>query len=142
MRVPNITLYDAMKLRLEDLTEELKFTNEIVTTGKQINNLSDDPIGLSQVLDLKSSISNIDQLGKNIDVGKTWLTGGESALTNVNEQILYVKNMGLQLVNASSNTTQRQDAVEIIDGVLRQLITLEPARTPGAGGNASMPIGK
>ncbi|RPJ79927.1 MAG: hypothetical protein EHJ94_07470, partial [Deltaproteobacteria bacterium] len=103
MRVPNITLYDTMRSRLGDLTEKLKNINEVVTTGKQINRLSDDPIGLSQVLDLKSSLSNIDQLGKNIDVGKTWLTGGESALSNVNEQILYVKNMGLQLVNASAN---------------------------------------
>ncbi len=39
------------------------------------------------------------------------------------------------------------DIAKIIAAVLlikslRQLITLEPARTPGAGGNASMPIGK
>ncbi len=132
MRVPNITLYDTMRFRLGDLTEKLKNINEVVTTGKQINRLSDDPIGLSQVLDLKSSLSNIDQLGKNIDVGKTWLTGGESALSNVNEQILYVKNMGLQLVNASANTSQRRDAVEIVDGVMRQLLTLANTKVNGS----------
>ena len=124
MRVPNISLYDSMKLRLGDLTEKLKDLNEVVSTGLQINKLSDDPIGLSQVLDLKSSISNIGQLEKNIDVGKTWLTGGESALSSINDQILYVKNMALRLVNASSNETQRKDAVEMVDGVLRQLLTL------------------
>ncbi len=132
MRVPNITLYNTMKLRLGDLTEQLKNINEVVTTGKQINKLSDDPIGLSQVLDLKSSLSNIGQLEKNIDVGKTWLTGGESALSSVNEQILYVKNMGLQLVNASTNTSQRKDAVEIVDGVLRQLLTLANTKVNGS----------
>lgn len=132
MRVPNITLYDSMRSRLGDLTEKLKNINEVVTTGKQINRLSDDPIGLSQVLDLESSLSNIDQLGKNINVGKTWLTGGESALSSVNEQILYVKNMGLQLVNASANTSQRKDAVEIVDGVLRQLLTLANTKVNGS----------
>ncbi|MFH2065769.1 MAG: flagellar hook-associated protein FlgL [Pseudomonadota bacterium] len=132
MRVPNISLYKTMQLRLGDLTEQLKYLNEIVSTGKQINNLSDDPIGLTQVLDLKSSISNIVQLGKNIDVGKTWLTGGESALSNANDQILYVKNMALQLVNASSNTQQRQGAVEIIDGVLRQMLTLANTKVNGS----------
>ncbi|RJP76122.1 MAG: flagellar hook-associated protein 3 [Desulfobacteraceae bacterium] len=132
MRVPNISLYNTMQLRLGDLTERLKYLNEIVSTGKQINNLSDDPIGLTQVLDLKSSIGNILQLGKNIDVGKTWLTGGESALSNANDQILYVKNMALQLVNASSNTEQRQGAVEIIDGVLRQMLTLANTKVNGS----------
>ena len=131
MRVPNISLYDSMKLRLGDLTEKLKDLNEVVSTGLQINKLSDDPIGLSQVLDLKSSISNIEQLEKNIDVGKTWLTGGESALSSINDQILYVKNLALQLVNASNNTTQRQDAVEMVDGVLRQLVTLANTKVNG-----------
>jgi flagellar hook-associated protein 3 len=132
MRVPNKTLYSTMRLRLGNLTEELKKSNEILSTGKRINNLSDDPVSLSQVLSLKSSLKNIEQLEKNIDIGKTWLEGGETALTSVNDQILYVKNLCLQLTNASANATQRADAVEIIDGVLRQIVSLANTEVNGA----------
>jgi len=121
-----------MRLRLGNLTEELNKSNEIISTGKRINRLSDDPVGLSQVLVLKSSLSNIEQLEKNVDIGKTWLEGGETALTSVNDQILYVKNLCLQLTNASANATQRADAVEIIDGVLRQIVSLGNTEVNGA----------
>jgi len=132
MRVPNKTLYNSMRLRLGHLTEELKKSNEITSTGKRINRLSDDPVGLSQVLDLKSSLSNIGQLEKNIDIGKTWLEGGETALTSVADQILYVKNLCLQLTNASANADQRADAVEIVDGVIRQIVSLGNTEVNGA----------
>ncbi len=132
MRVPNKTLYDSMRLRLGNLTEGLKKSNEILATGKRINNLSDDPIGLSQVLNLKLSLKNMGQLEKNIDIGKTWLEGGETALSSVSDQILYVKNLCLQLTNASANASQRADAVEVIEGVLRQIVSLGNTEVNGA----------
>ncbi|MDH3356812.1 MAG: hypothetical protein OEM06_05070, partial [Desulfobacteraceae bacterium] len=61
MRVANKAIYDSVKYNLGSISEELNKANEIVTTGKRINNLSDDPVGLTQSLNIRSTLSNIEQ---------------------------------------------------------------------------------
>ncbi len=124
MRITNKTVFDSMELRLRNLTRNLSDSNLVVTTGKQINRLSDNPTGVSQVLSIKGEINNITQYDKNMDLGLNWLTGGESSLSGVNEQILNMKLLTNQLINAGSNEAQRKDAMARVDGVLRQVLSM------------------
>jgi len=71
MRVPNISIYDTSTFQLSNLTNNLRDANEVVSTQKKINSVADDPIGLSQVLGLRMSVANLDQLDKNVETGKT-----------------------------------------------------------------------
>lgn len=132
MRVANKTLYESMRYRLGNLTTALNNANEVVTTGNRINRLSDDPVGLTQVLDLKSSINNINQLEKNISVGKNWLTGTETSLSSVNELIIEANIIVSQMINGSSDQPQRADMVEHIDGILRQIVSLGNTEVNGS----------
>lgn len=132
MRVANKTLYDSVRLQLGNLTESLEKSNEVVSTTKRINRLSDDPIGLTQVISLKSSLESIAQYNKNIDVGKSWLTGTETALSSANDLILTTRQLALNMANASVSASQRQDAVEQIDATLTQLLDLANTRVSGS----------
>ncbi len=124
MRITNKTIYDSMELRLSNLTRALSESNLVVSTGKQINRLSDNPTGVSQVLNISASINNITQYGKNMDVGLNWLTGGESALSSVNDLILDMKLLSNQLVNAPNSAAQRSDAIARVNGVLEQIFSI------------------
>jgi flagellar hook-associated protein 3 len=124
MRVPNINTYYTATFRLGNLTEDLKNANEVISTQKRINEISDDPLGLSQVLSLRNSIGNLEQIEQNVIMGKSWLEGGESALGNVNNLILDAKSEVSRLASDSSTADERQDAVARIDHIINQIVSL------------------
>jgi len=132
MRVPNISLYSTSKSQLNTITNNLRDANEVVSSQKQINNISDDPIGLSQVLDLRLSVKNLAQLDKNIDLGKTWLDGTETALRSVSDQLIDAKLLSSQLVTASMSTSERADAVETVQGIIDQVLSLSNTQVNGS----------
>ncbi len=131
MRVPNKTLYDASRVRLGGLTTDLNTVNGVLASGKRINNLSDDPIGLTQVLNIKHVQANLEQMERNTVLGKNWLMGGESSLTSFNDQVLEIKTLTSQLINATVGETQRQDAVARIQGTIQQLVDLANTQVGG-----------
>lgn len=131
MRVSNKMIYENMKYRLGNLTADLYKANETISTGNRINRLSDDPVGLTQVLALKSSVTNLKQIEKNIQVGKNWLTGGETALTTVNDLITDATLKVSAMINASVDAPQRMDMVSHIDGLLRQMVDLGNTQVNG-----------
>ncbi|WP_022664684.1 flagellar hook-associated protein FlgL [Desulfospira joergensenii] len=131
MRVPNINTYYTATYRLGNLTESLKNANEVVSTQKQINEISDDPLGLSQVLSLKNSIGNLEQIEKNVIMGKSWLKSGENALTSLNNLILEAKSEAIRLANDSVTDDERKDAVERIDSIVEQIVSLANTQVNG-----------
>jgi flagellar hook-associated protein 3 FlgL len=102
-----------------------------MATQKRINSISDDPIGLSQVLDLNTSLGNLEQIEKNVNMGISWLKGAENSLDSVNQLILDVKTQASQLINASMSATEREDAIEVVSGILDQMIDLGNTQVNG-----------
>ncbi|MBU1340934.1 MAG: flagellar hook-associated protein FlgL [Proteobacteria bacterium] len=131
MRVPNISLYGTSSYQLNSLTNKLRDANEVVSTQKRINNVSDDPIGLSQVLDLRLTIENLTQLDKNVEMGRTWINGTETALRSISDQIIGAKLLSIQMVNASNSASERADAVETVQGIIDQILSLGNAQVNG-----------
>ncbi len=128
MRVPNINTYYTATYRLGNLTEDLKNANEVISTQKRINEISDDPLGLSQVLSLRNSIGNLEQIEQNVVMGKSWLEGVEASLDSVNNLILDAKSEVSRLANDSTTADERQNAVARIDHIINQIVSLGNTR--------------
>jgi len=124
MRVANKAIYDTVKYNLGSIYEELNKANEIVTTGKRINNLSDDPVGLTQSLNIRSTLTSIEQMGRNISYGNSWLTASESALTSVENVISDTKVLCLQMANATIGSDQRSSAAGTVQNMLDEIVSL------------------
>ncbi len=131
MRVPNISTYATSTYQLGNLTNDLKDANEVVSTQKRINRMSDDPVGLSQVINLRTSLKNLDQIGKNVSMGKSWLSNVETSLNSVNDLILSAKTEANRLVNASAGADERQNAVKRIDDIINQIVSLGNSQVNG-----------
>lgn len=131
MRVTNRSIYEAVKYNLGKISEELSKSNRIVSTGKRITNLSDDPVGLTQVLNIKSSLSNMDQLGRNITLGKTWLSASESALGHVQDLISEAKSLAIQMSNATIGQAERVSGAATIQQMLEEIVSLANTETSG-----------
>ena len=131
MRVANKMIFAAAQYNLGKITERLREANEVVATGKRINDLSDDPVGLTQALNIKSTLSSIEQMGRNISQGTSWLAASEGALTQVQNIISDVKALSVQMANATTSADQRYSAAETVRNMMEEIISL--ANTDVAG---------
>ena len=128
MRVTQKAIYESTRFRLGKITTDLTEANLVVTTGKRINYLKDDPVGMSQVLSLKSNLSNLDQITRNTAMGRTWLNGGETALSSVSDMISKSKAVAVAMNNGTVDAAGRMAAAEEIRGYLMQIESIANTR--------------
>ena len=131
MRVSNQSTFDAIKYQLTQSAASLVKANALVSSGKKINKLSDDPIGMVQVLSLKESLSNMDQLGRNISTARNWLDGGETALDSVKTIITDMKTLCVQMANGTVGSSERSSAALQVEGALEQVVSLANTQVNG-----------
>jgi flagellar hook-associated protein 3 FlgL len=131
MRVSQKIIFDTVKLNLANLTEDLNRANMVVATQKRILKLSDDPVGLTQALNIKSTLSNIEQMGRNINMGKSWLTASESALTGVQDLISDMRALCVQMASATTGADERSSAAETVQNTLEELVALANTEVNG-----------
>ena len=124
MRIANQSIFNAATLQLSTTLEGLYKANQAVSSGKRINTLSDDPVALVQTLSLRSSLSNMDQLERNISTAKNWLDGGETALDSVKGLITDAKTLAIQMANGTMGDSERKDAAAQVEGMLEQVVSL------------------
>jgi flagellar hook-associated protein 3 FlgL len=124
MRVASKTIYGSVKYNLDNITKSLSKANKIVSSGKRITGLSDDPVGLIQALDIKSTLSNIDQLERNIDLGESWLNSAESALTSVQDLISDARALCVQMATSTTGDAERTAAAGTIQNTIDEIISL------------------
>jgi flagellar hook-associated protein 3 FlgL len=132
MRVANKTIYDTVTYNLSNCTQGLNQANEIVSSGKRINNLSDDPVGLAQALNVKSTISNLEQMQRNISTGNSWLVSSESALTHVQDILSETKTLCIQMANATIDSVQRISAAETVQNLFDEIVSLANTNIAGS----------
>jgi len=131
MRVANKTVYDMVKFDLGRINEELNKANRVVTTGKRITDLSDDPVRLPEVLNIRSVLSNLEQLGRNINMGRSWLATSESALSHVQDLISGTKALCVQMVNGTITAEQRGIAAKTVQNTLDEIVSLANTEVNG-----------
>lgn len=131
MRIASSTIYSQTTFRLNRINNDMLEANTMITTGKKINSLADDPVGLSRVVSLKSSLNNIEQFQDNIATGRKWLEGGETALTTVTELITEAKTLSIQMNSGVVNSSDRRSGAQQISGYLDQILALSNTSVQG-----------
>lgn len=131
MRVANKTIYDNIAVNLGRVTQSMWKANEVVSSAKKINHLSDDPVGMVTLLDLRSTLAGVEQLGRNIEVGRSWLGAAESSLMQTQDLLSELKSLCVQMSSATVGPSERGSASTLVDGYLRQLIALANEQVGG-----------
>jgi len=124
MRIATNMTYLLSQARLGQNMSDISDANTVVSTGKRINSLADDPIGLSYVIGLNSSISNLEQLEMNIATGRRWLDGGESSLSSIVDAIDQAKVLTISMNNGIVTDEDRESAALEVEGIINQVLDL------------------
>jgi flagellar hook-associated protein 3 FlgL len=99
---------------MQNLQSMIDRTQRQISSGSRILNPSDDPIAASRTLELRESLSRIDQFERNSNIATIRLQDEEVALTSVNNVLQRVRELSLQANNATqSDETRGLIAVEL-----------------------------
>jgi flagellar hook-associated protein 3 FlgL len=114
MRVTQQMISTQVTDGLQRAYQRLAKAQEAVTTGRRINQLSDDPIGAARVLRLRNVESSLEQYEKNLNTALPLFEQADSLLDNVVDRLVRAKELALAMANDSNSPEQRaQTAMEV-----------------------------
>jgi len=131
MRVASNLIYHTTISRLQRVNSELLNINTQATTGKRINSLADDPVGLSRVVSLKSSTANLEQFQRNMTTGRTWLEAGEEALTSTTELITDAQTLAISMNGGIVNDDDRYSGAIEVEGIIDHIMSVANTMVQG-----------
>lgn len=117
-----MSIYNNSKNELIRTLSDYNKAASTVTSGKRIQSPSDDPVGYAQVLDIDSTLSQLDQLHSNIDKGLEWLTTSETALNSVLDTISDARELSIAANNGIYNDEDYANAAAQVDELIEQLV--------------------
>ncbi len=123
MRVSNQMLFYQTQTGIQKAAQRVAQLQEAVSSGKRINNFTDDPINAVRALDLREMESSLDQYGKNIDSGLPFLKENDSVLGDVVDALGRAKELALQMANGSNNAQDRAAAATELQQIYERVVS-------------------
>ncbi|HLO99880.1 MAG TPA: flagellar hook-associated protein FlgL [Fimbriimonas sp.] len=99
-----------------------------VSTGKRINDISDDPNGFSQVVSMRSVKSGLAQYSTNLDRAKTWFTLSESAMNETSTLLNRANALAISGANATVGQGERTAMAVEVTSIRDRLVQLSNTR--------------
>ncbi len=127
MRVTNQLTQRNALTNIFRITEELFRTQQEIASGHRINKLSDDPAGVRDSLELKTSIEETRQFNRNIDFNRLFINTGDAVLGGVTNNLVRARELAIDQLGADSNAETRQFAKAEIEQIIAS--TLQEANT-------------
>jgi len=124
MRVSDQMLFQSVVASMQRQTDALFQLQAQVSSGKRINQPSDDPIGQPLVLNYGNTLAATDQYLRNIESGNSYMTSADSTLQNVSDQLQRAHELAIQMANATYSSADRADAAKEVKEIFNQLIAL------------------
>jgi flagellar hook-associated protein 3 FlgL len=103
-------------------------TQSRISSGKQINRVSDDPVGMAKALGYHKTLDSVDQYVRNISYARSGLEIGESVLTDINESLNRARELVLSQATGTASPETRQIAAEETRQIRDLLIQLANTR--------------
>ena len=97
---------------------------EQVTSGRRINRLSDDPIGATRALRLRTFEDTLAQYRRNIDNSQAFLETADSVLNEVVEGLTRAAELTVQMANDIYSPVEKQATAKEIEQIFQQVLSL------------------
>jgi flagellar hook-associated protein 3 FlgL len=124
MRVTENTNYDTIRESIRRSKERMEGLQHQSATMKKLNQPSDDPIGASKVLEMRTDRMNNDQYQMNSKMAEAFLNNSDHALGDLAEIVLRAKEIAInQSSAASSSEDTRLGVSEEITQLFKQAVS-------------------
>jgi flagellar hook-associated protein 3 FlgL len=117
-RITDLMTTQATQTSLAADLDTLSKTESELTSGKSINQPSDNPYGTSVVLDLNSQLSELTSYAGNISDGTSWLNTASSALTSIENAVQSVRELVVEGANGTNTAAENQSAAQEVNQLI------------------------
>jgi len=122
MRVTNSMLARHFLRNLDNNLKEMDKIQMQMATGRKFFRPSDDPVGSARSLQIRRSISRIQQYQRNAQDANAWLTETETVLMQIKDIIQNASEKTIQGANGTLSDSDRQAVATAIRGLQEQLV--------------------
>jgi len=124
MRITDSMLAQRVINSINESKSRLGELQNILSTGKQVNKPSDDPLRISHILNLRRGIKDIKQYLENSEIATTWLDMATQILIQSGEVLNSAKVIALRESSATATSESRASSAEEIRNLKIQLQNL------------------
>jgi flagellar hook-associated protein 3 FlgL len=118
-------------LDLARTKERLAVTQRELSSGKRINDPSEDPTGAALVVDFKASIGANEGFMKQIDGALSFLRGAETVLDSVGNDLTRLLEIGQQAITGTNIGTPRANLAQEVDAIRSNFISAANTQEQG-----------
>jgi len=116
--------YDLLYSSISNIQNQNNDLMTKLSSGKEVNEPSDNPLGMGQILDYRSALAQISTYKNNIDSSNAWLSTTESSLSSVNDILTQVKETAVSQASATATASTRQTAADSLQPLIDQILSL------------------
>jgi flagellar hook-associated protein 3 FlgL len=116
---------------LQLLTQQTENTQEQISSGKNLNQPSDNPGELTDVLELESELGNVNQVSTNLSNVTSQVNTAESALESATTLLDQAVTLGEQGANSTLTAADRSGLSQQVEQVLSQLVSISNTEYDG-----------
>lgn len=116
---------------LDQIQQRLQTAQTELTTGLQINQVSDDPSEIADLWQLNSELSQTDQTDTNLGQVQTEVNTAESALESAVTLVTQAQTYGAEGLNDTTTSQSRQDLANELGSTLQQLVAIANTTVQG-----------
>lgn len=117
-RITDLMTSQATTMSLSSDLDTLTKTESELTSGKSINQPSDNPYGASVVLNLNSELSEMSSYASNISDGTGWLNQASSGLTSIQNAVQSVRELVVEGANGTNTAAEDQSAAQEVNQLI------------------------
>jgi flagellar hook-associated protein 3 FlgL len=124
MRIATSTIYSQQTSAMDDQQSLYAQIGQQLSTGKQLNDPSDDPSRIGQDLQLHVSLDTTTQQATNVQSAVSELTTTDGALTSLTSVLQSARQLAVQGASEGLTDDQRSALANQIDELVRQAIAV------------------
>jgi flagellar hook-associated protein 3 FlgL len=106
---------------IETALDRLDTTQQQLSTGKRINQPSDDPSGTSLALGLNTQLSNLNTYSNNVTDGTGWTTASTSAMTDITNAVQRIRSLTVEASNGTQSTADMQASAQEVNQLIDEI---------------------
>ena len=133
LRISTYMMYQNGEQAINTAQQQMMQTELQLSSGKQINSPSDNPIGAANVAALDSTVAQLTQFQSNQNEAQLQLNQTDSALSSVISLVQNAQQTLVQAGDGSYSDSQRQALAQALQGDLSQMVGLANS-SDGQGG--------
>lgn len=124
MRVSQQMLFSRYIHNLNTSLTSLLDLNTQAQTQKKINKPSDDPTGMTRILDHRDTLRSLEQYSENISTAKGWLGASDEALRQISTLITRAKELAGQAATGTVSGDNREQVSYELRSIFEQMVGL------------------